>query len=145
MAIMVVAIVSVSFVSCSKDDDDGFSSDTELVNQLQGTWEFSKGTEVVMGMTITMDRSSLSEMKKSMEQTMGSKVEFWDETLSFSGSKVNGVNYKLDGNKLILDGMDAMEGISISVKSVSSSALVLREEISMEGIDLTADMEYRKK
>ena len=142
---MMLAVLSVGFVSCGDDDDDEITGGSELVDKLQGTWQFQKGTETVMGMTITMDRSSLSEMKKSMEQMMGTRVEFWDETLSFSGSKVNGVNYKLDGNKLILDGMDAMEGISISVKSVTSSTLVLREEISMEGIDLTADMEYSKK
>ena len=142
---MMVAVLSVGFVSCGNDDDDDITGGSELVDKLQGTWQFQKGTETVMGMTITMDRSSLSQMKKSMEQKMGSKVEFWDETLSFSGSRVNGVSYKLDGNKLILDGMDAMEGISISVKSVTSSTLVLREEISMEGIDMTADMEYSKK
>ena len=145
LTIMMLAVLSVGFVSCGDDDDDEITGGSELVDKLQGTWQFQKGTETVMGMTITMDRSSLSEMKKSMEQMMGTRVEFWDETLSFSGSKVNGVNYKLDGNKLILDGMDAMEGISISVKSVTSSTLVLREEISMEGIDLTADMEYSKK
>lgn len=145
LTIMMFAVLSVGFVSCGDDDDDEITGGSELVDKLQGTWQFQKGTETVMGMTITMDRSSLSEMKKSMEQMMGTRVEFWDETLSFSGSKVNGVNYKLDGNKLILDGMDAMEGISISVKSVTSSTLVLREEISMEGIDLTADMEYSKK
>lgn len=146
LAIIMVAMLSIGFVSCSSDDDDDESAGgSELVDKLQGTWQFQKGTETVMGMTITMDRSSLSQMKQSMEQMMGTRVEFWDETLSFSGSKVNGVNYKLDGNKLILDGMDAMEGISISVKSVTSSTLVLREEISMEGIDLTADMEYSKK
>lgn len=145
LTIMMVAMLSIVFVSCSKDDDENNVSSSELIDKLQGTWEFQKGTEKVMGMTITVDRSSLSEMKKSMEQMMGSRVEFWDETLSFSGSKVNGVNYKLDGNKLILDGMDAMEGISITVKSVTSSTLVLREAINMEGIDLTADMEYSKK
>lgn len=146
LTIMMVAMLCASFVSCgSDDDDDEITGGSELVDKLQGTWQFQKGTETVMGMTITMDRSSLSEMKKSMEQMTGTKVEFWDETLSFSGSKVNGVNYKLDGNKLILDGMDAMEGISISVKSVTSSSLVLREVISMEGIDMTADMEYSKK
>ena len=145
LTIMMLAVLSVGFMSCGDDDDDEITGGSELVDKIQGTWQFQKGTETVMGMTITMDRSSLSEMKKSMEQMMGTRVEFWDETLSFSGSKVNGVNYKLDGNKLILDGMDAMEGISISVKSVTSSTLVLREEISMEGIDLTADMEYSKK
>lgn len=146
LAMIMVAMLSVGFASCgSDDDDDEITGGSELVDKLQGTWQFQKGTETVMGMTITMNRSSLSEMKKSMEQMMGSRVEFWDETLSFSGSKVNGVNYTLKGNELILDGMDAMDGISISVKSVTSSTLVLRESISMEGIELTADMEYRKK
>ena len=146
MAMIMVAMLSVGFASCgSDDDDDEITGGSELVDKLQGTWQFQKGTETVMGMTITMDRSSLSEIKKSMEQMMGSRVEFWDETLSFSGSKVNGVNYTLKGNELILDGMDAMDGISISVKSVTSSTLVLRESISMEGIELTADMEYSKK
>ena len=146
MAMIMVAMLSVGFASCgSDDDDDEITGGSELVDKLQGTWQFQKGTETVMGMTITMDRSSLGEMKKSMEQMMGSRVEFWDETLSFSGSKVNGVNYTLKGNVLILDGMDAMDGISISVKSITSSTLVLREAISMEGIELTADMEYSKK
>ena len=103
LTIVMLAVLSVGFVSCGDDDDDEITGGSELVDKLQGTWQFQKGTETVMGMTITMDRSSLSEMKKSMEQMMGTRVEFWDETLSFSGSKVNGVNYKLDGNKLILE------------------------------------------
>lgn len=146
LVMIMVAMLSVGFASCgSDDDDDEITGGSELVDKLQGTWQFQKGTETVMGMSITMDRSSLTEMKKSMEQMMGSRVEFWDETLFFSGSKVNGVNYTLKGNELILDGMDAMDGISISVKSVTSSTLVLREAINMEGIELTADMEYSKK
>ena len=146
LTLVMVAMLSLGLSSCGGDDEeDDVTSGSELVDKLQGTWDFRKGTETVMGMTITMDRSSLKEMKKSMEQMMGSRVEFWDETLSFSGSKVNGVNYKLDGNKLILDGMDVMDGISIYVKSVTPSTLVLREIISMEGIDMTADMEYSKK
>ena len=144
LTIMLVAMLSIGFVSCGDDEDDEITVGNELVEKMQGSWQFQKGTETVMGMTITMDRSTLSQMKSSMEQMMGSKVEFWDETLSFSGSKVNGVSYKLEGNKLILDGMDDMKGISISVKSVTSSTLVLREEISMEGIDLSADIEYMK-
>ena len=143
--IMMVAMLSVSFASCSSDDGDSTPNGQELVDKLQGTWQFTKGTEKVMGTTITMDRSTLSEMKRLMEQMMGTRVEFWDETLSFYGNQVNGVNYTLKGNQLILDGMDAMAGISISVKSISSSTLVLHEVISMEGIDLTADMEYSKK
>lgn len=145
MTIMMVAIMSAGFVSCSKDDDGDFTSNSELVNQLQGTWQFQKGTENVMGMTITMDRSSLSQMKAQMEQAIGEKVEFWDETLTFSGSKVNGVSYKLDGRKIILEGIEESDGITVSVKSITSSTLVLREDFSMEGLELTADMEYSRK
>lgn len=145
MTIMMVAIVSVSFVSCSKDNDDGFLLDTELVNKLQGTWEFSNGTEVVMGMTITMDRSSLGQIKATMEQALGERVEFWDEILVFNGSKLNGVSYKLNGNKIILDGIDETDGIKVYVKSITSSTLVLREDISMEDLELTANMEYSRK
>jgi len=146
MAIMMIVMLSVGFASCSSDDnEDEITGGNELIDKLQGTWQFQKGTETVMGMTITMDRSSLREMKKSMEQMMGSRVELWDETLSFSGTKVNSVNYALKGNELLLEGMDAMDGISISIKSVTTSTLVLREAISMDGIELTADMEYSRK
>lgn len=145
MTIMMVTIVSVIFVSCGNDDDEDYSSNSELVNKLQGTWEFSKGTEVVMGMTISMDRSSLSQIKATMEQALGERVEFWDETLVFNGSRVNGVSYKLDGRKLMLDGIDETDGITVSVKSVTSSTLVLREDFSMEGLEFTADMEYNRK
>lgn len=144
LAIMMVAMLGLGFVSCGDNNDEEGSSTSELLEKLQGTWEFSKGTETIMGMTITMDSSTLSEMKNSLEQMMGTKVEFWDETLTFSGTKVNGVSYKLKEGKIIFDGIDAMDGLSISVKTVTSSTLVLREEINMEGMKMTAEMEYSK-
>ncbi len=150
LTIVMMVMMNVGFTSCSNDDEEengtgGGSSNSEFVNNLQGTWQFQKGTETVMGMTVTVDRSMLSSIKSSMEEMLGSRVELWDETLIFSGSKLNGVSYKLEGNKLILEGMDAMEGINIYVKSVTSSTLILHEEISLEGIDLVADMEYSKQ
>ncbi len=145
LAIMMVAMLSVGFVSCGDDEDDDFGPNSEYYDKLQGTWQFQKGTENVMGMTISMDRSSLSQMKSQMEQVMGERVEFWDETLVFSGSKVNGVSYKLNGNKIILEGVDESNGIIVAVKSVNSSTLVLREDFNMEGMTLTADMEYSRK
>ena len=143
IAIMMAAVMSLGFVSCGDDDDD-YGPNDEYYAQLQGTWQFQRGTENFMGMTLNMDRSMLSDMKSQMEQITGSRVEFWDETLYFSGAEVNGVPYKLKGTKIILDGMDAMDGISISIKSISSTTLVLREVINMEGLDITADIEYRK-
>lgn len=147
LAIFMVAMLSVGFASCGNDDDDdnGTSSSSELVNKLQGTWEFQKGTEILMGMTITIDRSSLSQIKAQMEKNMGERVEFWDETLTFNGFKVNGVNYTLDGRKIVLEGIEESDGITVTIKSINSSTLVLREEFNMEGMELTADMEYSKK
>ena len=150
LAIMMVTMLGFCFMSCGSDDnaDDeggGSGNSTELVAKLQGTWKFTKGTETVMGMTINMDRAMLSQVKSSMEQATGQKIEFWDETLYFSGYQVNGVNYKLKGTQLILEGLDLMDGVTISVKSITESLLVLHEVISMEGIDLTADMEYSRQ
>lgn len=148
LAIMMTLMACFGFVSCGSDGDsdgDEGGSESTIATRLQGTWQFERGTERVMGMTITMDSSSLSEMKRTMESMMGEKVEFWDETLTFKGSKVNGVDYTLNGDELILDGIDAMDGITITIKSLTSSTLVLHEVISIDGMDLTADMEYSRK
>lgn len=40
--------------------------------------------------------------------------------------------------------MDVFDGFTITIKSLTSSTLVLHEVISVEGIDIVADMEYRK-
>jgi len=163
MTIVAVTIVSLGFVSCGDDDDgpvvspgSGYTasgntpSNSELVNMLQGTWEFNKGTETVSGlaglpgMTVNIDRSMLGSLKAQMEQSLGSRVEFWDVTLRFNGSKLNNVNYSVVGQKIILEGVDESDGVSVSVKSISTTTLVLHEVINMEGLNITADMEYKK-
>ena len=147
MVVIAMAVMSVGFASCGGDDDDepGGGDNSELVAKLQGEWEFTKGTESFMGYTFTMGKSDLDEMKSMMSMTQGIKIEIWDETLKFSGTKVNGVPYYLKGNQLILDGMDLFEGFTINIKSISSSTLVLHEDINMEGVSIIADLEYRKK
>lgn len=141
---LAIVLLCTGFVSCSNDDDDE-ATGKELIEKLQGSWKFQKGTEKVMGMTITMDRSSLSEMKSSLEDLMGERVEFWDETLSFNGYTVNGEKFKLDGNQIVFDGMDPMDGFSIFVKTINSSKMILQESINMEGVNIDADMEYSKQ
>ncbi|MBO7067301.1 MAG: hypothetical protein J6W52_01270 [Bacteroidaceae bacterium] len=159
--IFMVAILSVCFVACSKDDDNdnpgGVSGDpTEIVQQLQGTWNFVKGTETVVNhdfgleQTIELTPQLLAEWKQSMEQSSGQRIEFWDATLNFNGNTVNGVEYTLEGAKLKFAGEESTEGMDMSVyiKSISSSKLVLHEvfEFDIEGLnmDITADMEYSK-
>ena len=65
--------------------------------------------------------------------------------MEFRGYKVNGVDYSLENDKLLLEGMDVFDGFTITIKSLTSSTLVLHEVISVEDIDIVADMEYRKK
>lgn len=145
---MMMTMLCVGFTSCGDDDEeDGTAgmSDTEIVSMLQGTWNFNSGTESVNGYTIQMSKSDLDEIKSMMSQAMGARVYFWDETLEFSGMKVNGVSYAIKNKQLIMEGMELFDGFSISIKSISSSKLVLHEVFSMDGIEMVADMEYLKE
>lgn len=144
---MMVAMLSVGFVSCGGDDDEdnGSMNGDELVTKLQGKWEFYGGKETVMGTTITMDKSTLNEIKSMMSSATGQRVYFWDETLDFNSYQVNGIKYSLKGNQLIMDGMELFEGFTISIKTINSTTLILHEVISMEGIDIVADIEYHKE
>ena len=144
LTVMMVAMLSVCFVSCGDDDNGDNVKEGDIVSMLQGTWEFYSGKETINGVTVTMKRSDLDQMKAMLSNSMGMRVYFWDETLTFSGYRVNDISYKMKGKQIIMDGMDLMEGFTISVKSITSTALVLHEVISMDGIDLVADMEYHK-
>ena len=142
MLSMMIILLSICFTSCEKDDSDNLDSQAkELMSDLQGEWNFFSGTETVMGMTITIDQTFLTEMKSAI----GSNIKIWDETLNFNGNKLNGVKYTLKNNQLILEGMEEFKGITISIQSVTSSTLVLHEIINMEGLNIVADMEYHKK
>lgn len=139
---VMVILFSFCLTSCDKENaDDTDSQGNELVTKLQGEWEFFSGKETVMGMTITINQSFLEEMKSMM----GPNITIWDETLEFNGNKINGIKYTLKNNQIIMEGMEEFEGFTITIQSVSSSILVLHETINIEGMDITAEMEYHKK
>lgn len=147
LMVLMVAI-TCCFTACSSGSDDELNNEDfgEIVADLQGTWVFHSGTETIMGMTVTISKSDLDNMKKQMEAAENARIEIWDETLKFSGTKVNGVPFTIGrNNQLIIEGMDIYDDIAIYIKSVSSSKLVLREDFNMEGFDFVADMEYHKK
>lgn len=142
LALSLFFLLSYSLTSCGNDDEENYNlNKDEIISQLQGEWEFYSGTETIMGITIKMDKASLEEIKSMI----GSDFQIWDKTLEFRGYKVNGVDYSLENDKLLLEGMDVFDGFTITIKSLTSSTLVLHEVISVEGIDIVADMEYRKK
>ena len=140
MALSMAILVSVSLVSCG-DDDDVFAGGD--VSELIGTWDFQTGVEKVevMGesVTVAMSRSDLANMKSQLSGMLGARVEIWDETLMFTSSELNGVKYKVDGSKLKLEGQP--DGFSIKIKSVTSTKLVLHEEIDIEEMAKDLDME----
>lgn len=161
MAIMMVSLVGVSFVSCGDDDDiegvfgpDGFKKEV-----LVGTWDFQSGEEEVMGQHVMMTRESLAEMKSQMSSMAGTRVEFWDETLIFGESLVNGVQYSVSGTTLKLKDMPS--GCEVKFKELTSTKLVLKETIdfkkmarslgledALKGIDvgeIEAEMVYKKR
>ena len=140
--------MSFCVVSCNKTDSEDFDggSGEEFVGQLQGTWQFLKGSESFMGETFDIDRSMINSMKNLLERQMGTRLKVWDETLSFNGYKLNGVDYKLKGREIILDGMEDLEDLEmkITIKSISSSKLILHEVFKGDDFEIVADMEYIK-
>lgn len=135
---MMIALLSVGFVSCSSDDDDDTGSNSELMEKLQGTWVVDKAIMNIMGQTMEVGREELLSY-------MPSNTYAWDETLSFSGNKVNGVSYTLKGKQLLMEGMSIYDDIAIYIQSVSSNKLLLREVVKVEGYEFTIEIQYRKK
>jgi len=73
-------------------------------------------------------------------------VEFWDATLRITESKINGAPYNLNGNRIVMDGMDAAGlSVKVTIKSLTETTLVLHEVISANGLSITADMTYKKR
>lgn len=141
MAIMMVSLVGVSFVSCGDDDDvEGvFGPDGFKKEMLVGTWDFQSGEEEVMGQHVMMTRESLAEMKSQMSSMAGTRVEFWDETLIFGESLVNGVQYSVSGTTLKLKDMPS--GCEVKFKELTSTKLVLKETIDFKKMARSLGME----
>lgn len=88
MMAVLFTIFSVSMTSCGDDDPTPDS----VKKALEGDWRIEHATATTMGYTVNMSRNELL----SYAQQMGVKI--WDETLHFSGNKVNGAKYVVDGD-----------------------------------------------
>ncbi|WP_294555911.1 hypothetical protein [uncultured Bacteroides sp.] len=122
--------------SCGDDDDDELNVSME---QLQGTWIFEKGVTKTMGQTVTIDRSQLHQIGSQMG------VSFWDETLTFSGNKVNGIEYEVKGDEFHFTGTEYGD-LPCTISTLTESKLVFHYDMKeMTGVDCTVDLEYEKK
>lgn len=129
LSLFLIFFSSGILTSCKDDDESSVG-----MEQLQGTWVFDKGTTYAMGYTTTISRSELQEIGRQWG------VTFWDETLTFSGNKVNGVEYSIDGDKFNFVGMEDFGGLTSSI-AVNGDRLVFHYDFG----SATVDLEYVKQ
>ena len=151
---LLLTVLAVSFTSCGSDDDDDDSGyqmgerETELMNKLQGSWQFSTGRETAMGYTFTMTNADLENIKKQYREH-GIILTIYDQVLTFAGRKVNDTPYTLHGTELILEGMDEAEAegfsFKINISEITEDKLVLHEALKYGEYDIVADMTYKRK
>lgn len=144
---MLVLALALGLNACGSDDDEPNveGNNNTYTQKLVGTWNFDSGTETVAGYTFDFTASDLYSMKAQLEAAMGERFELWDATLTFTDKKVNGVNFKVKGFELVLEGMEGT-GIKITIKKLTDAVLVLHEDFSAAvGQTFVADLEYHKK
>lgn len=134
MALLIVCLCyPLLLCSCGSDDDDDVKSNN-IADKLQGTWIFEKMKTNVLGQTIEMTKDEL-------KSTSGYD-EFYDDVLTFKGSKVNGLEYTLDGNKILLPwyaDTDWWEEVSFS-----GSKMIMYLDEYYEGIRMQLWLTYKK-
>lgn len=146
---LLMAILMVTLNACGSDDDDTTHSNADM---LKGeTWTFQKAVVNAMGQSMEMNLSQIRQLYESEFGT--SNIMFIDQYLKFEDEYVVMVNtgerlrYKYYSNgKLWIEGMDEIEYIDITlrVKSLNQSQLVLRYEVKVEGTSITEDVYYKR-
>ncbi len=123
-ALIALFTCSTTLFSACGDDEDSPSGDA-LIERLQGTWFFDKAKLNIMGQTIEMNADEIRN---------GSGYEnFYDESLSFSGTKVNGQTYKVDGNRVMLPWYTNLDWWA--KVSFSKSQLIFEYDITQNGVN----------
>ncbi len=133
---IIACCVSLGLTSCSKDDDDGPAEpkDDDLVEQLQGTWNFHLMKMNVMGQTIEMD---LDDIKDNSGYDL-----FYDDVLTFRGEKVNGSYYEVDGNEIMLPWYVELDWWA--TVSFSGNKMTMYYNINYEGTPIKMWLTYAK-
>lgn len=123
-------------------ENGGGNGSSVNTKYLAGKWTFQKGIYNISGQKVTITKNQLKEYAAQ------AGVSIWDETLTFSGSKVNGVGYEVVGNKFRYTGGiydEGYEDMTITIPTLTGSQLVLRYDLTkMIGISYIADLYYSK-
>ncbi len=132
---MLVACLTLAlgFTACSDDDEDEPSGDN-LVESLQGNWTFTTIKVKTLGQTVEMDADDL--------RNNSDYDQFYDEYLTFSGNKVNGSPYRVEGNKIMLPWYEDL-GWWASV-SFSGSNMTMYYDLNVQDIDMEMWINYTR-
>ena len=134
LSVLFIGALSVGFASCSDDDAPAGPSGDALVEQLQGTWTVDVMKVQAMGQAIEMNRDELL-------QNTGYD-DFYDDVLTFNGTKVNGLDYQINGNQILLPWYAEL-GWWQTV-SFAENTMTLFLAISYEGIPMNMWATYVK-
>lgn len=150
--LLLATTFSLTFISCGGDSDDDDNSSTSGasasvdLSKLEGTWEFVDGYETVSGsavpqpMGINMTRQQVEQLANQMH------ISLLDATLTFSGNKVNGSEYKMQGN-VLMSYADQELSATIAIASLTNTDMTLHEvfDLKEEGMNIDANLHYKKK
>ncbi|MDE7411868.1 MAG: hypothetical protein K2M94_07505 [Paramuribaculum sp.] len=128
LTLLALFTCSAGFLSSCSDDEESPSGDA-LIEKLQGNWIFEKMKMNVLGQTIEMTADDLRN-----SPGVGSNVDFYDESLSFNGTKVNGKSYKVDGNRVMLPWYEDVDWWA--KVSFSDSQMIMEYDVTSEGINI---------
>lgn len=131
-SLSLIVMIIAGFASCGDDKDE--PSGNDLVDRLQGTWTIDKMKIQVLGQTFEYD---LDDLKDETGYN-----QFYDEKLTFSGNKVNGQTYKVDGDRILLPYYES-EDWWMKV-SFSGSNMTLYMDITYQGVAMKMWVTYTK-
>ena len=126
LTLICVCLCSAPLLTSCGDDDNDEPKDGDLVEKLQGTWHFERMKISVMGQNLEFTADQLKDDS--------GYAGFYDEVLSFSGSKVNGYDYSVDGNSLLLPWY--VETGWWAQVSFSGSSMTMFYDINYQGVNM---------
>lgn len=132
--IALIAIIlcgSICIASCGDDKDE--PSGDVLKERLQNYWTFERMRISVMGQTVEL---TPEELRKETDYN----GDFYDDNLSFSGDRVNGLPYEINGNKILLPWYKDLDWWA--QVSFDGSRMIMYYNVTNEGVDVEMWITY---
>lgn len=146
MAILMVTIMSVSFVSCGSDDDDKDGNNNTDPLAIVGTWVkfYEKETKWVLS-NGNWEKSRENESSESGESALffGEDGTYYKMTLDYNGNWHKGTiySYSVQGNKLIITDYSSSKTRTFSI----SGTILEITETELDGYEKEEEVKrYRK-